>query len=275
MFFTCDNENFRYTGRFGECSAWAAKPNMTTVTPGAYFEFLFVGEYAEMMFDVDLSYEPRGHLYIEVDGGARIESTIEKFVRISAKGEGPHYVKVIYKSTVEQLNRWYLPLNNKLAFLGADAQGLTSLPADNRKTVEYIGDSITEGVLVATNKVYSVDAKNRPWQDDATSTWGWLFCEAMNFRPYSMGYGATGLTRSGCGCVPKAADAYPFNFEKCPINFPSCDYIIINHGANDRASGNVPNERYYVEYEAFLKLLRERNPESKIVILTPFTGPTV
>ena len=272
MFFESTNENIRYTGRFGKVNGWGANNYMTASAPGAYFEFAFTGSYAEMQLYTEFSYEPHGHVYIEIDGGARVESTIQKYIRISAKGEGPHYVKVIYKSTVEQMNRWYIPLNTKLSLVGIEAEGLVPLAPDERKTIEFIGDSITEGVLVATNKVNIQDQCNRPWQDDSTSTYAWLFAEAMNLRPYTMGYGATGLTRSGCGCVPKAADAYPYNFENSPTTYPSCDYIMINHGANDRAPGNVPNAKYYDEYYDFLKLVRSRNPESKIVILSPFCG---
>jgi len=272
MLFESTHEYIRYTGRFGKATGWGATNFMTAAAPGAYFEFSFIGETAELQLNTDLSWEPHGHVYIEVDGGARIESTIQKYIRIAANGEGPHYVKVIYKSTVEQMNRWINPLNAKLALVGIECDGLCELAPDNRKTIEIIGDSITEGVLVANRQVHLEGMKNRPWQDDATSTYGWLLAEAMNYRPYTMGYGATGLTHGGCGCVPKASEQYPYNFQNSPITFPSCDYILINHGANDRAAGNVPNANYYTEYDAFLKQVRERNPKSEIVILSPFCG---
>ncbi len=272
MFFESTNENIRYTGRWGTVNSWGAKNYMTAAAPGSYFEFSFKGNYAEMQFYTEMSYEPHGHVYIEVDGGARVESTIQKYIRITANGDSAHYVKVIYKSTVEQMNRWYVPLNTKLSLVGIETDELIPLTADERKTIEFIGDSITEGVLIAQNRVYADEQMNRPWQDDATSTYAWLFAEAMNFRPYTMGYGATGLTRPGCGCVPKASEQYPYNFDGSPVTFPSCNYIMINHGANVRAPGNVPNGRYYDEYDAFLKLVRSRNPESKIIILSPFCG---
>lgn len=272
MFFTASNENIRYTGRFGRTTAWTPNDNMTAVAPGSYFEFSFKGLTAVMQFDVDLSYDPHGHVYIEVDNGVRIEATIEKYIRISSKDEGPHYVKVIYKSTVEQMNRWFQPLNNKLALQGIECDELIPLAPDDRKTIEIIGDSITEGVLTDSEKVHTADQKNRPWQDDVTATYGWLLAEAVNLRPYFMGFGATSLHHGGCGCVPKASEQYPMNFFECPRTFPSCDYILINHGANDRASGNRPRADYLDNYGEFLKLLREKNPDSTIVILSPFCG---
>lgn len=272
MFFESTNENIRYTGRFGLPNGWGTNNCMTAAAPGAYFEFAFRGRIAELQLFTEFSYESYGHVYIQVDGGARVESSIQKYIRIDAVTHGEHTVKVIYKSTVEQMNRWFVPLNSALSLVGIEADELLPLAPDNRRTIEIIGDSITEGVLVSTQKISLQDQMNRPWQDDATSTYGWLLAEALDLRPYTMGYGATGLTHGGCGCVPKASEQYPYNFSGCPTTFPSCDYILINHGANDRAPGNKPNDRYYTEYTAFLELVREKNPDSKIVLLSPFCG---
>lgn len=272
MFFSASDERIRYTGRFGKTVAWTPNDNMTAVAPGSYFEFAFTGRFCELKFDLDLSYEPHGHVYIEVDGGARVEATIEKYLRLCAKDDGTHYVKVIYKSTVEQMNRWFQPLNNKMALQGIECDELVPLAPDNRKTIEIIGDSITEGVLVAENKVDIVEQKSRPWQDDVTSTYGWILAEAMDLRPYFMGFGATSLHHGGCGCVPKASEQYLYNFNDSPKTFPSCDYILINHGANDRAAGNTPRGDYLDNYADFLSLLRKENPNSTIVILSPFCG---
>lgn len=272
MFYTASDENIRYTGRFGRTTAWTPKDNMTAVAPGSYFEFSFKGHCAVMQFDVDLTFHPHGHVYIEVDGGARVESTIEQYIRVSAKDDGPHYVKVIYKSTIEQMNRWFQPLNNKLALQGIECEELVPLAPDNRKTIEVIGDSITEGVLTDSANLTHVQQLNRPWQDDVTATYGWILAEAMDLRPCFMGFGATSLHHSGCGCVPKASEQYPYNFYECKRTFPSCDYILINHGANDRAAGNTPREDYLPNYAAFLTQIRETNPTSTIVILSPFCG---
>ena len=48
----------------------------------------------------DIDRFPFPHVYISVDGGAKIEVTIDRFVRISAD-EGEHKVLVIMKSSVE------------------------------------------------------------------------------------------------------------------------------------------------------------------------------
>ncbi len=264
MFFNCKNENIRYTGRFGEIGA-----TMSATACGAMIEYSFIGKTALMHFDVDFSFEPRGHVYVSVDGGAYVDATIDKYMRITAKGDGPHHVLVIYKSSVEMQHRWYAPLVGKIAFKGVEAEGLVPLAPDDRRTIEFVGDSITEGVLIDVDlRAYAVDQHNRTLQDDVTATYAWLCAEALNLRPYFMGYGAVGATKIGCGAVPKAAEAYPFNFDGSPVTYPSCDIIVCNHGANDRRN----RERYLPEYEVLLKTLRAKNPTSKIVVLSPFCG---
>ncbi|MCI8387746.1 MAG: hypothetical protein HFE63_04700 [Clostridiales bacterium] len=263
MFIKFDDPSIRYTGRFGQLGN-----TMTATACGATIDIAYSGRDCVLCFNTEFSYDPRGHIYVSVDGGARVEVTIEPYVRVSAADEGVHFVKVIYKSSVEQQHRWYLPLIGKLSFLGYEADASASLPADERKTIEFVGDSITEGVLIDEfRKIYAVGQHNRPWQDDSTATYAWLTAEALNLRPFCMGYGAVGNTHSGCGNVPKTADAYPYNFENSPVTYPSCDYILINHGANDRGRSN-----YLDEYRGVLKLIRERNPESTIIVLSPFCG---
>jgi hypothetical protein len=268
MFIKYDDPSIRYTGRFGRLKYWNFDC-MAATACGAMIELAFTGRSCVLFFDTEYSYDPRGHIYISVDNGARIEATIEPFIRIeAAAATDAHTVKIIYKSSVEQQHRWHLPLVGKLAFRGYEADGPACLPEDNRKTIEFVGDSITEGVLIDPfRKVSLSDQHNRPWQDDVTATYAWLTADALNLRPFFMGYGAVGNTHGGCGSVPKTAEAYPFNFEGSPVNYPSCDYILINHGANDRGRSD-----YLLEYRGVLELIRSRNPASKIIVLSPFFG---
>lgn len=63
-------------------------------------------------------------------------------------GEGPHTVRVIYKGAVEQQARWRAPLVGRIAFLGLEARREAVLEKDTRPVIEFVGDSITEGVLI-------------------------------------------------------------------------------------------------------------------------------
>ena len=49
----------------------------------------------------------------------------------------------------------------------------------------------------------------------------------------------------------------------------NADFIVINHGTNDR---NSDKEFFEQKYFEFLCVVRNRNPKSKIISLTPFSG---
>ena len=68
-----------------------------------------------MYFDMTFSEHPYPHIWIQTDGGARIEATLEKYMRICAEGDGMHTVTVIYKSAVEMQHRWHEPLIGNIA----------------------------------------------------------------------------------------------------------------------------------------------------------------
>ena len=91
-------------------------------------------------------------------------------------------------------HRWYQPLIGKISFCGFEAEKEGTLPMDFRKTIEFIGDSITEGVLVGEDyRVDSFEQLNRVYQDDAMATYAYKTALALNLKPVIMGYGATGI----------------------------------------------------------------------------------
>lgn len=265
MYLKSDNNSIRYTGRWGKCG----EAVVTTAT-GGMIEIAYSGTAAVMHFDMDFSAHPYPHVWISVDNGAKVEVPLDRVIRVEAPENGEHIIKVVYKSAVEQHHRWNGPLVGKLALLGVDVDAPAALPEDNRKIIEFIGDSITEGVLI--DGFYNFeknDQYNRPNQDDSTATYAYLTAEALGMKPVIMGYGAVGVSGGGCGSVPRAALAYPYNFAGSPAKAQGSDIIVINHGANDRG---VTDEEYACRYEELLKIVREINPNSKIVALSAFCG---
>ncbi len=266
MFIPMSDAAVRLTGR------WFLSETAATATAcGAYFEAAFKGEYALLHFYIGDNTNPYPHLWISVDGGARIEAPVDRYLRIAARGEGPHAVQVIYKSANENQHRWYAPLVGKIAFEGFDADAPAALPADERPFIEFVGDSITEGILIDPKQHY-VDANHgfhdRTLQDDVTAGYAWLTAEKLDMRPILMGYGAVGCTHAGSGSVPRAADSYPYCFNGAPIPAVGRKLIVINHGANDRRNPDL----YLPCYEELLDVVRKLHPEAKIVVLSPFTG---
>ena len=261
----------RLTGRWSRNN-----PDCATATAnGSYFEFAFRGRVAVMHFDVTLNAAPYPHLYVEIDGESRVEAPLDQYLRVFAKdANANHVARVILKGSVEMQPRWFQPLVGRTALLGIEVEERGVLPADDRKIVEFVGDSITEGVLIdadyAEKPAYTWDQHNRVYQDDVTATYGWLTAEALNLRPVMMGYGAVGVTRSGCGGVVRAADAYPYCFAGAPIaadDHP--DYVLINHGTND---GGASAADYGAGYTALLDAIRAAHPQAKIFAMSVFCG---
>lgn len=93
----------------------------TTSAPGSYFELAFTGHSALLKFDLGYLGQPFPHLWISVDGGARVEAPVDRYLRIEAQGGGAHVVQVIYKGGTEQLSRWYELLAGAISFIGAEA----------------------------------------------------------------------------------------------------------------------------------------------------------
>ena len=266
MFFSYEDEKFKFTGRWGKEQQWVS--GICATACGSKIEFGFKGRDLVLHFNTNDNVETYPHLYISIDGGARIEVTLQKLIRVDALTDTEHTATIIFKSAVEAQHRWYSPLNGKVAFEGVTVNELIAVSESKKKTIEFVGDSITEGVLIDVDFVDG-GQQGRPFHDDVTATYAYLTAEALDLEPYIMGYGAVGVTKSGQGAVPKCAEAYPYCFENVPKSYSNCDYIMINHGANDRG---VEVETYLENYKELLDLIIKENPKSKIIVLSAFCG---
>jgi len=245
----------------------------TTTAAGSYFELAFTGDCARLHFDLGYLAQPYPHLYISVDGGARIEVPVDRYLRVETEEYGPHIIKVIYKGGMEQLPRWYSPLMGAISFIGAEVDAPAELPEDTRRLIEFIGDSITEGVLTdadyASAPAHTLDQFCRPYQDDNCATYAALTAKRLNLRAMYQAYGAVGLTRSGCGSVPRAGLIYPYVYEGTEYTGEKPDIVLINHGANDRAASA---EEYIARYEELINMIFKNTPDAIVVCLGAFCG---
>ena len=259
-----NDKKIKYTGR------WNVKENIAESTAnGNYFDFSFKGDTAVIAFDTTRFDDPIPHIYISVDDGAKIASPVDKYVRISCDS-GSHTVRVIMKSSMEAQQRWYHPLESRCSLLGIDADEFLEMPEDNRKKIEFIGDSITEGIAIDDNPdSYYANEGSIIYSGDSTAGYAWLTAEKLNLRPYIMCYGGLSITRFGNGNVPNVRNSYPFYSDGCPMESINADYIVINHGTNDRKADKEVFKREYFE---FLRTVRDRNKNSKIISVTPFPG---
>jgi len=260
----CLDPSVRLVGRWFRIGEKAV-----ATAPGSYFEIAFLGYEVELHFNTARMTTPPSHLWIAVDNGPRVEVPIDAHIRIQTRTPGNHVLEVILKSSVENAHRWYQPLEGRVEFLGYDADMPGELPADERKTIEFVGDSITEGVLIDDATGDGIEWLKRPYQDNSTATYAWITAENLNLKPIIMGYGSVGVTQEGCACVPKAQNAYPFCFHEAPIDYANPDYIIINHGTNDRGKdSSIFRDGYW----HLIDVIANYNPKSKIILVPPFCG---
>ena len=264
-FYKFDDKSVRLIGRWGEY-----RGNIATTANGSKIEIAFRGNMAILHFNMAENCDFVPHLWISVDGGAKVEAEVARYMRVECEEDAEHVITIIMKSSVEPQQRWFAPLVAKVEFEGYEAQGSATLPENNKKIIEFVGDSITEGVLVdasyAPDKTY--EGKNRAFQDDSTATYAYITAKNLGLEPIIMGYGAVGLTRSGQGSVPKTEYSYPYCFDGCPINYHP-DYIVINLGTNDKWNeqmiGQMP-----AEYKKFLYMLTDMHKNAKIAAMVPF-----
>lgn len=244
-----------------------------TTTTGSRIYIKFEGDMALLKFDLSGDAGERAHLWISVDGGTMTETAVGAALRIKTAEYGIHTIYIIYKSQVEVRNRWNTPLEQKVAFMGVEVEKPVIIEPDTRKTIEFVGDSITEGILtdadVDPERIPQENMELRVYHDDVCATYAWRTAENLGLSPIIMGYGAVGATKGGNGNVPAAYDAYPYNFDGNPICHKSADYILVNHGANDSRS-EVSD--YLEGYEKLLNVIRKHNPNSKIFSLSAFCG---
>lgn len=266
-FYRFDCPQIRYTGRFAPYCG-----TMSTTQCGSYFEFRFSGGACVLAFDTSRTCAAYPHLYIEVDGAPRVEAAVEEFIRVG-DGEGDpeaiHSVRVIFKSADEFRHRWYHPLDSVVSLKGVYCGALFEPLPDDRPTVEFVGDSITEGVLIDAdfNVGWRTSGSNRVYEDDVTATYAWLTAERLGLRPLFHAHGGDGVTHGGSSDSPDTVTSYPYCFDGAEVTYSDPDIIVINIGTNDRGRPDFA-ERYVL----LLDEIRRLRPTSRLVVLTPFLG---
>lgn len=266
MFIPYSDPAVRLTGRF-----YKENNAVSTTACGSHIEAAVYGDWTILYFDMTDLTPSFPQIYIQIDDGELVGSSVGSRIYLRMKEKKEHIIKIIFKGACEKQNRWYAPVQAKISFEGLEADAAGTLPADNRKTITFIGDSITEGILIHPEQTpFKDNLRDRVYQDDVTRTYAWIIAKHFNLRPAFCAYGAVGMTKSGSGEVPKFNESYPWCVEGKEFVDPyQPDYIMINHGCNDR--GHTAEE-YIEEYEKCLDMLRKRYPAAKIIMLSAFIG---
>jgi lysophospholipase L1-like esterase len=246
-----------------------------TVNSGSYVHAAFSGTSLNAKFDTAANKAPMPTIAWQIDGGDWQEAEIAPDVSLaSGLTDGSHTVWLMIRGIDENQSRWTQPLIGSVTFLGftLSATGKMLPPLDAWKNpklkVEFLGDSITEGVLVQAGGK-GPDKATWSWQTDATHSYACLTAIALSADWRQVGFGATGLAHGGSGGAKGALDSFDYFYADCPRDDWQPDLVVINQGTND---GGMPPDKYEPLYAQYLALIRKAYPKAKIAALEPFAG---
>jgi len=248
----------------GRWDAAGAPGRLLAVNPGSSFQFRYRGTSCRLHVDRTTNKPPLPQLWVQLDGAWAIVPVDSDILEIGTQAPvGDHTVWVVLKAADEHQPRWTPPLVASLALTGIEAPGGRFLPPPpaRKRLIEFIGDSITEGILA-----YRAEA-GKGWTDFADSrlAYGFRTAEALGAEPRIIGFGAQGATRGGNGGVPPVGLAYPFVYAGVAATDRPADLVVIAHGCNDSGVKTIE-----AGYRNLITLVRQRNPGAVILCMVPF-----
>lgn len=240
-----------------------------TITAGAYFRTLIVGNPASiaLTFDVTGVSAPLPLVTVIIDG---VRTTVEVAASVPVTIPthttwAKHELTVVVEATTETVNRWTTRAN-AVKFTGITTTGTASRPLERPRSVLVLGDSITEGVRTLNSTATTDVLRN-----SATECWAYQLGDALGAEVGVVGFGSTGVVKaSGSGGVPNLAGFWNTMWSAGPsrgVTSAPPDWIVINHGTNDGASDVT------AEYRSVLNAMIAATPaETVIICLEPFGG---
>ncbi len=257
-----DHADIRYQGRWGRLG-----DAMATVNSGSGVLLRFTGRRIAVTFDQATVTQPP-QLYVRLDRGAPVLYTVDRDRIDLTVRPGVHTLEITVKDVDERANRWLPPLRSGLLLTGFRLDpGATTLPppAPEDRRIEFLGDSITQGVRAAGPEIGVRGS-------DATKDYAWLTGRALRADFRQVGFGAQGIGRPGGGQVPPAAQTLPFNFAGSPVEptyVPQA--VVVNQGTNDGLASMDP-VAFQAAYLDYLRQIRATWPDTWIFAMRPFGG---
>lgn len=262
---------------FGRWDLRTAK-RAVTVNSGSYILARFSGAGLCASFDVSVNHPPLPTIAWRIDEGEWQEAEVAPTVKLAdGLAQGRHTVMLMARGLDEHQSRWTPPLVASITFRGftlAKGGKLENALPQWRKpalSIEFLGDSITEGVLVQEGRAGVVEGipHTWPWLSDARMSYVGRTAMALRAAWRQVGFGSTGLARAGNGGVPGALDSFNSFYADCPRDAWQPDLVVVNQGTNE---GSMAASEYQPLYARYLTIIRTAYPKAKIVALRPFNG---
>lgn len=240
-----------------------------TVYSGSHMVARFDAPSLTARFNISANRAPVPTLAWRIDDSEWQEAEVAQSVKL-AEGlkPGEHTLMLMARGLDEHQDRWTPPSAASITFTGLDLAGgkLLEPPAEPRLNIEFLGDSITEGVLVHGDRPGKT---TWPWKTDGRLAYPTQTALKLNARWRQCGFGAQGVTHGGSGGVPSALDTFEFVYKDCPRDAWQPDVVVINQGTND---GGASADVFGPAYRRYLEMIRNAYPDAKIAALRPFNG---
>jgi len=242
-----------------------------TVNSGSHLTARFHGTDLHARFDVSLNRPAIPTLAWKVDDSPWQEGEVAGDIAV-AKGltDGEHDVEILARGMDESQSRWSAPLTASLTFLGFEDAANKLIPTARpvRKKIEFLGDSITEGVLV---QPASPGRDTWPWRTDALHAYPATTAMTLGAEWRQVGFGGQALTGPGHGGVPPAPEAFNWIYAGVPRDDWQADIVVINQGTNDEGAGATSGP-FSADLKTFLDRVRAGYPVANLVVMRPFRG---
>ncbi len=195
-----------------------------------------------------------------IDDGEPVRQLITES-RIDLPDDKEHRITIVVDGMTEFEDKWNGEIG--VAFTGVDCgSGEIKGFRPEKKRIIFIGDSITEGVLV-------LNTEGNSNSNSATHSFPWYTARLLDAEPYFIGYGATGIFMTGS--FSRCTDMLDYLSATRYIskeNIPACDMAVINMGTNDH---EIDGEMFVYGYREILLKLHDRYPDIKIFCMIPFS----
>ena len=241
-----------------------------TVNSGSHVTASFMGSGISAKFDTSGNTGDIPTVSIKIDDAELVEKEISGTLELaSGLPVAMHTVTLFVRGMNEGQARWTPPLVASTVFLGFTVAGgnLVQTARPERMKVEFLGDSITEGVALHGTGPQGQTSAN--WRTDGPRGYASLTAQKLKAEWRQVGFGRQGLTIVGNGGVPKAQDAFNWFYSGVPRDSWQPDLVVINQGTNDRGTNGAT---FAPLYGSFLNLIRTAYPNAKLVALRPLVG---
>lgn len=257
-------ELIHYYGRWNRLPGSAI-----TVNGGSHVTAQFSGTGVSARFNVSLNQVPNPTLVWRIDRGTWQEGELGATVVLATGlAAGKHDLLLMVRGLNEYQNRWAPPLISAITFLGIDVTAGALVPSLRPvgPRLEFLGDSITEGVAVWPNRAGKDTAC---WRADGRLGYASQTAMALAADYRQTGFGGEGVLKPGNGSVPVLNESFNWIYGGVRRDDWQPDLVIINAGTVDRAD---LTPRFGPAFATYLGTVRQGYPNAKIVALRPFGG---